>query len=151
MLAVAAVTTFTQQGSPSPERILLRHVVRDPGSVYLVPRSDGRIVIGSTVEGAGFDKRVLPDTIQRLHQAAANLVPEVGQARMLESWAGLRPGTPDNLPIMGETRTPGYYVCTGHYRDGILLAPISGEIMAQVIRGMSPEHDISAFSPQRFK
>jgi glycine oxidase len=131
-------------------RDLLRHVVRGP-EVYLVPRSDGRIVVGSTLEHAGFDKRVNPETVQRLHQKAAEMAPDLGQARMLEAWAGLRPGTPDHLPILGRGAVDGYFVATGHYRDGILLAPITAEVMTQMIRGVQPAFDISAFSPQRFK
>jgi glycine oxidase len=130
-------------------RNVLRHVIRAP-EVYLVPRSDGRIVIGSTLEEAGYDKRIDVDTIQRLHQAAIRMVPALGEARMLEAWAGLRPGTPDALPILGATTTPGYFVATGHFRDGILLAPITARLMAQVITGVQPECDISAFSPARF-
>ncbi len=132
-----------------PRRDFLRHVVRGPGA-YLVPRSDGRILIGATLEEAGFDKRTEPDTIQGLHQAAAHLAPELGQARMLEVWAGLRPGTPDKLPILGATSLPGYFVATGHFRDGILLAPVTALLMTQVVRGAKPEFDISAFSPARF-
>jgi glycine oxidase len=128
---------------------VLHHVIRAP-EVYLVPRSDGRIVIGSTVEEAGYDKRTDVDTIQRLHQAAIRMVPALTQARMLEAWAGLRPGTPDALPILGASTIPGYFVATGHFRDGILLAPISAHLMAQVIMGMAPDYDISAFSPTRF-
>ena len=133
----------------APRRDFLRHVVRGPGA-YLVPRSDGRILIGATLEEAGFDKRTNANTIQRLHQAAANLAPELGQARMLEAWAGLRPGTPDKLPILGATSLPGYFVATGHFRDGILLAPVTALVMTQVVRGAKPEFDISAFSPARF-
>jgi glycine oxidase len=128
---------------------VLTHVVRAP-EVYLVPRSDGRIIIGSTLEEAGYDKRIDADTIQRLHQAAIALVPTLEQARVIEAWAGLRPGTPDNLPILGETSRPGYFVATGHFRDGILLAPITAEIMARAITGEKPDQDISAFSPARF-
>ena len=131
-------------------RDLLRHVVRGP-EVYLVPRSDGRIVVGSTLEHAGFDKRVNPETVQRLHQKAAEMAPDLGQARMLEAWAGLRPGTPDDLPALGRGIVDGYFLATGHYRDGILLAPITAEVMTQVLRGQQPEFDLSAFSPQRFK
>jgi glycine oxidase len=133
----------------APRRDFLRHVVRGPGA-YLVPRSDGRILIGATLEEAGFDKRTDADTIQSLHQAGANLAPELGQARMLEAWAGLRPGTPDNLPIMGATSLPGYFVAAGHFRDGILLTPITALLMTQVVRGTRPEFDISSFSPMRF-
>jgi len=130
-------------------RNLLRHVVRAP-EAYLVPRSDGRIIIGATVEEAGFDKRTDADTIRRLHDGAINLIPELGSARMLEAWAGLRPGSPDNLPILGATSTPGYYVATGHFRDGILLAPITAQVMAQVACGEKPDFDIAPFSPARF-
>jgi glycine oxidase len=130
-------------------RNVLRHVIRAP-DVYLVPRSDGRIVIGSTLEEAGYDKRTDVDTIQRLHHAAIRMVPALSEARMLQAWAGLRPGTPDALPILGAATTPGYFVATGHFRDGILLAPITARLMAQVITGMKPEIDISAFSPSRF-
>jgi len=133
-----------------PSRTLLKHVIRSP-QVYLIPRSDGRLLVGATVEEAGFDKRTDPATIQRLHKAALALVPELADAKILEDWAGLRPGTPDALPILGETATPGYYVATGHFRDGILLAPITAEAMAALIEGRTPEHDLTAFSPARFK
>jgi len=127
----------------------LQHVIR-ASEVYLVPRSDGRILIGATVEEAGYDKRTDSDTIQRLHQGALDLVPALNAARVLEAWAGLRPGTPDDLPILGVTATPGYFVATGHFRNGILLAPVTAHVMAQVVTGVKSEYDISAFSPQRF-
>jgi glycine oxidase len=132
-----------------PERTMLRHVIRTP-EVYLIPRSDGRLLIGATVEEAGFDKRTVPETIQNLRRAALALVPRLADARILEAWAGLRPGTPDKLPILGTTPTPGYFVATGHFRDGILLAPISAQVMAAVITGTSPAHDLFAFSAARF-
>ena len=132
-----------------PKHGLVEHVIRAP-EVYLVPRSDGRILIGSTLEEAGFDKQVVPATIQRLHQAAANLVPELGEAKMLESWAGLRPGTPDQLPILGATAIPNYFVAAGHYRDGILLAPITAQLMSQVVRGGTSDLDLTPFSAARF-
>jgi glycine oxidase ThiO len=130
-------------------RRLLSHVVRSP-QVYLVPRSDGRLLIGATVEDVGFDKRVDPAIIQRLHQDAANLVPEIGQMRMHEAWAGLRPGTPDDLPILGATAVPGYFVATGHYRNGILLSPLTARLMTSLIRGQEPGFDLSPFSASRF-
>jgi glycine oxidase len=128
---------------------VLRHVIRS-NDVYIVPRSDGRIVIGSTVEEAGFDKRTDPDVILHLHQAAIDLIPALEKTRILEAWAGLRPGTPDGLPILGDTATPGYFVATGHFRDGILLAPITAQLMAQLIIGKNLDYDISAFSLARF-
>jgi glycine oxidase len=133
----------------SPSRSLLKHVVRSP-EVYLIPRSDGRILAGATVEEAGFDKRTDAPAIQRLHRAAIEMVPSLKNARILEDWAGLRPGTPDGLPILGESATPGYYVATGHFRDGILLAPITARLMAQVIAEKNPEHNLEALSPTRF-
>ena len=130
-------------------RDLLQHVIRSP-EVYLVPRSDGRVVIGATLEEAGFDKRTNPNAIHRLHRAAIHLLPALENARVLEAWAGLRPGTPDNLPILGATATPGYFVATGHFRDGILLAPVTAQLMAQVVTGARLEYDIAAFSASRF-
>jgi glycine oxidase len=133
----------------SPSRNLLKHVIRAP-EVYLIPRSDGRILVGTTVEEAGFDKRTEVATIQRLHRAAVALIPELRNAKILEDWAGLRPGTPDQLPILGATATPGYYVATGHFRDGILLAPITAQVMAEVITGTECRYDLKPFSPARF-
>ena len=132
-----------------PERELLRLVIRTP-EAYLIPRSDGRLLVGATVEEAGFDKRTDPATIQRLHRAAVKMVPKLADAKILEDWAGLRPGTPDALPILGATPTPGYFVATGHFRDGILLAPITAHVMADVIEGRTPEHDLTPFSSSRF-
>jgi glycine oxidase len=132
-----------------PQRELIRHVIRTP-EAYLIPRSDGRLLVGTTVEDAGFDKRTDAETIQKLYRASIKLVPKLQGAKILEDWAGLRPGTPDALPILGATSTPGYFVATGHYRDGILLAPVTAEIMASVLEGKTSEHDLSAFSPSRF-
>ena len=146
MLALAPVVTPTNL---TTSKKLLHHVVR--GDVYIIPRGDGRIVVGSTAEDVGFNKRVDAPTIQNLHQAAANLVPSIGEARILEDWAGLRPGTPDGLPIVGRAQVEGYFVSTGHYRDGILLAPITARLMSQLIRGCAPEIDIAQFSPDRFR
>lgn len=133
----------------APSRGLIKHVIRAP-EVYLIPRSDGRIVVGTTVEDVGFDKRTDVATIQRLHRAAIALVPELRNAKILEDWAGLRPGTPDALPILGPTPTPGYLVATGHFRDGILLAPITAKVMAEVIEGKNPGHDLTHFLSARF-
>ncbi len=127
----------------------LRHTVRS-AEVYLLPRSEGRVLIGATVEEAGFDKTVDADTIQRLHRAAANLVPAIGEARIIEAWAGLRPGTPDGLPILGPGTIPGTFIATGHFRNGILLAPVTAILMRQMIEGKETGFDLRAFSPRRF-
>lgn len=132
-----------------PTRNLLRHVIRTP-DVYLVPRSDGRLLIGATLEEAGFDKHVNADTIHRLHRAALAVLPPIADARILEDWAGLRPGTPDSLPILGPTGIPGYCVATGHYRDGILLTPVTARAMTQVLTGENCAYDLAAFSAARF-
>ncbi len=134
----------------APEGLHLRHVVRVE-AVYVVPRSDGRILIGATQEEAGFDRSVERETIERLHQAADGLFPALRSARVVESWSGLRPGTPDALPILGPTATPGYFVAAGHYRNGFLLAPLTAQAMANVIRGSEPPVDITRFSPARFE
>lgn len=129
---------------------LLRRTVHG-AEVYLVPRADGRIIIGATAEDVGFDKRVEPEVIQRLHKAAAIFVPAVGEARILEAWSGLRPATTDNLPIMGATPLANYYVSTGHFRNGILLAPASARIVADTIVGAKPEIDATPFRAVRFE
>lgn len=127
----------------------LEHVVRSEGC-YLIPRSDGRIVVGSTVEEVGFDKNVQPEVIQRLHRAAAILMPELGEGKILEAWAGLRPGTPDALPMIGETSYRGYLAATGHFRDGILLAPITAHIIGELVAGQTPDFSLIPFAPERF-
>jgi glycine oxidase len=132
-----------------PEKEMVRHVVRAP-DVYLVPRSDGRLLIGATAEEAGFNKQTVPETIKKLRDAALDLVPRLADARILEAWAGLRPGTPDGLPILGATPTEGYFVATGHFRDGILLAPATAKLMAQLMTAQSPHVDLSNFSATRF-
>jgi glycine oxidase len=127
----------------------LQHVIRRE-DVYLVPRSNGRIVIGSTLEDAGFDKHTDVDTIQRLLHAARELVPALASAKVHQDWAGLRPGTPDHLPLLGATSVRGYFVASGHYRDGILLAPVTAQLITELILGGTLSHDLSAFSPLRF-
>jgi glycine oxidase len=128
---------------------LLSHVVRAP-EAYLVPRSSGKILVGATLEDAGFDKFVEAEMVEKLHRAAAVLIPELAAAPVVQSWAGLRPGTPDDLPIMGETETQGIFVSGGHFRNGILLAPVATKVMADLIMGRPSEIDISPFSPARF-
>ena len=129
---------------------LLNRVVRAE-EAYLVPRSSGKILVGATVEDAGFDKTVDPEVINKLRREAAELIPELATAPVVESWAGLRPGSPDDLPIMGETETRGIMISSGHFRNGILLAPAAAKVMADLIMGKAPKIDISGFSPARFE
>jgi glycine oxidase len=129
----------------------LRHVVRNRETdTYLVPRRNGEIAVGSTVEEAGFDKRVDPDVIQTLHQRAADILPELGEGLIHHSWTGLRPATPDKLPILGADSLPGVFIATGHFRSGILLAPATAAVMADLIAGCAPKIDLSPFNPARF-
>jgi glycine oxidase len=127
----------------------LKHVVR-AADVYLVPRTDGRLVIGSTLEEGGYDKRTEVNTIQRLLHAAIEVVPGLAQAKIHDDWAGLRPATPDELPILGQSDIAGLFLATGHFRDGILLAPITAQVMTDVILGKAPGYDMASFSPERF-
>jgi glycine oxidase len=117
---------------------------------YLVPRSDGRILAGSTLENAGFEKIVTPAGLEKIIRAAVELAPALASAEIVETWAGLRPGTPDNLPILGRTNIEGLIVATGHYRNGILLAPVTAKLVAGWINGQNTGIDVSAFSPLRF-
>lgn len=128
---------------------LLEHVVA-AREVYLVPRSSGKIFVGATVEDAGYDKTVDPETIRGLREAAARFVPKLASAPMVSSWAGLRPGSPDDLPLLGQTATPGIFTAGGHFRNGILLAPATARVLADLVTGRPAELDISAFSPLRF-
>ena len=131
----------------APER--LRGVVRAPG-VYLIPRGEGRVTIGSTIEDAGFDETVREASIAALAERARALVPELQPLPQAEHWAGLRPGTPDALPVLGAAAMEHGWHATGHYRDGILLAPATARLMAQMILGETPEIPVGDFSPQRF-
>lgn len=133
-----------------PEATLLQHVLRTP-EVYVVPRSSGKILIGATVEDVGFDKSVDPSAIHQLQNATAKYLPEFASAPIIQSWAGLRPGTPDDLPLIGPTDVPRVFAATGHFRNGILLAPITAKIMADLLQGRPSPLDIRAFSPSRFR
>jgi glycine oxidase len=137
-----------------PPALLLHLVVRTP-EIYIVPRttnsSERRAIIGATIEDAGFDKTVHPADIAKLHALAATLLPQLVSAPILESWAGLRPATPDGLPILGALPTHSHHhMATGHYRNGILLAPATAHLVAQSILGEPTSLDLSPFSPARF-
>jgi glycine oxidase len=113
--------------------------------------------VGATIERVGFDERVDKSAIAGLVQAARRLMPELERSDPPKCWAGLRPGTPDGLPVMGRTAGEGAengvarcWHVTGHYRDGILLAPATARIMAQAIAGERTDVPLEAFSPRRF-
>jgi glycine oxidase len=117
--------------------------------VYLVPREDGSVLIGSTLEHVGFRKEVTAGAIGQLLDAAARLCPEVTSARFVTAWAGLRPGTPDGWPLLGESGVDGLFLAAGHFRNGILLAPATARHMADLLTGR-PAPALSPFSVDRF-
>jgi glycine oxidase len=131
----------------SPE-VLLQRVLRTERG-YLVPRLGGRIVAGSTLEEVGFDKRVTAGGIRKILNAAIELAPNLANAQIVETWAGLRPATPDNLPILGPTEVEGLFIATGHYRNGILLAPVTAKIVCDWILNKTMTAT-AIFSPMRF-
>lgn len=119
-------------------------------SVYLVPRADGEIVIGATQEELGFDTRVTAGGLWELLRDARELLPGLTELEFAEVTAGLRPGSPDNAPLMGPTGLPGLYLGTGHFRNGILLAPVSADALAAMLLD-GPVPEVAApFSPARF-
>jgi glycine oxidase len=119
--------------------------------IYLVPRNDGRILAGATVEYAGFDRAVTAAGIHANLSGAIELVPVLGQARVEETWAGLRPDTPDHMPILGPTGIKGLTMATGHFRSGVLLTPITARLVAEHISGRMLSADWDRFSPLRFQ
>jgi glycine oxidase len=118
--------------------------------VYLVPHSDQRVWIGSTTEFVGFEKRETAGAVRTLVQEAIRLVPALGNATFRGAWSGLRPATPDALPILGETPVPGLFLATGHFRNGILLAPITARVMAEVVSNGKTRKDLSPYRYGRF-
>jgi glycine oxidase len=132
------------------EPIRVAHVIRSERG-YIVPREDGRLVAGSTLEDAGFEKRVTPEGLGQILRAATELLPALSSASVVETWSGLRPGTPDHLPILGPTDVPGLLMATGHYRNGILLAPITAQLMREWIVQGKTSIEAGAFSPLRFE
>jgi glycine oxidase len=129
--------------------VSLGRVVRSHRT-YLVPRPDGRIVAGSTLEEAGFRKQVTPAGIKHILEGALELCPALGNAEVLETWSGLRPGTSDDLPIIGPTEIEGLLIATGHYRNGILLAPVTAKAIRNFLARSHTDIDSQAFSPLRF-
>jgi len=103
--------------------------------VYLVPRPDGRLIVGATSEEQGFDTVATAGGVHELLREAYRLLPEVAELELLDAMAGLRPGTPDNLPIVGPGAIEGLLLATGHYRNGILLAPLAAETIAERLTG----------------
>ena len=120
------------------------------GSSYFVPRSGGELVVGATNEDVGFDLSNTPAGLGRLLTDAQQISSHAGCYPILETWTGLRPATPDALPILGPSAIPGLYYATGHYRNGVLLAPITAAIVADLIDGQKPGVSIEPYLPSRF-
>ena len=128
----------------------LRHVTYGPRG-YLVPRPSGTIVAGSTMEYVGFDSGTTPEGLAKVRSAAEEIAPGLAVSTITLEWAGLRPITPDMLPIIGRDETCEHIIyAAGHSRNGILMAPLTGETVAALTVGESPDHDLSRFRPGRF-
>ncbi|MFC6085690.1 glycine oxidase ThiO [Sphaerisporangium aureirubrum] len=140
------------RGAPGFLGHCVRGVVHG-SSAYLVPRGDGEVVLGASQEEMGFDTRVTAGGLYELLRDARELVPGITELEVVDTFAGLRPGTPDNLPVIGPTSLPGLMLATGHHRGGVLLAPLTAEHVAGELAGGRPEGDppVAAIcSPMRF-
>jgi len=137
---------------PEAETPFVRHVVYSPRA-YIVPRRDGRLLAGSTSERAGFDSSVTADGLRSIASRAAEIAPGVESLSVSDSWAGLRPRAADERPLLGEScEVKNLFYATGYYRNGILLAPVAGEIVAELVAGGTtrwPPQTLKAFSPAR--
>jgi len=129
---------------------IARHVIYSSRG-YLVPRRDGRVLAGSTVEHVGFDKSITDEGSKSIRSMALEIAPGIAVLPMIDSWAGVRPRAKDGLPVLGlSAGVAGLFYATGHYRNGILLAPITGKVLADaIVDGMMPAN-LEAFSPRRF-
>ncbi len=136
-----------------PPSLQLDTVLRTP-DIYIVPRiqgpNAGRAILGATIEDRGFDKSIHPAAIAHLHTLAAQLIPEFASAPILETWAGLRPATSDGLPLLGALPgNPRHLLASGHYRNGILLAPATAQLIAQLLLNETPAIDPTSYTPNR--
>ncbi len=125
-------------------RGLVRH-----RSIYLVPRDDGRLVVGASQEERGFDTTVTAGATRELLDDAAAIVPGIDELELTETIAGLRPTTPDNAPAIGWSRLPGLMIATGHHRNGVLLAPITADAVTALVNGKDPDPVIAVADPNR--
>jgi glycine oxidase len=130
---------------------LFRHVVDSP-RCYLVPRAGGRVIAGATVERTGDRKAVTPWGLRLLIDGATEIAPALEHAPLAEAWSGLRPGTPDDLPILGpDPDVPNLVYAAGHFRNGILLAPLTGERVGALLSGGAWAEDVAGFGIGRFE
>jgi glycine oxidase len=130
---------------------IARHVIYSSRG-YLVPRRDGRVLAGSTVEHVGFERSVTDEGVDAIKSMALEIAPGLAALPMIDSWAGFRPRAPDGLPVIGTCEgIEGLFYATGHYRNGILLAPITGKVIADAIVDGVMRAGLNAFSPDRFR
>jgi glycine oxidase len=130
-------------------KLKLQKVLRSERG-YVVPRADGRIIAGSTLENVGFTRGTTPEGLRKIFEAAVELAPALADAEIVETWSGLRPDTPDHLPIIGPTDVQGLLIATGHYRNGILLAPVTAKLIRDWVVEGKTSFDAERFSPLRF-
>ena len=128
---------------------LVRHVIWAPG-VYLVPRSNGRLILGTTVEERGFDETLTAGATLTLLEAAWRALPAIDELAIDEMWAGFRPGSPDDAPILGPCAVEGLVLATGHHRNGILLTPVTADEVSRCILDGKASATITPFSIARF-
>ena len=126
-----------------------RHMIRWEHA-YMVPRRNGELIVGATNEDAGFDRSITPAGVGSLLQRAQQLSSHLADLPIGEIWTGLRPATPDGLPVIGRAEVEGLFYATGHYRNGILLAPITAASMVSVIENRPAPVSLEAFAPSRF-
>lgn len=129
---------------------IVRGVVQG-SSVYLVPRAGGEVVVGATQEEMGYDTRITAGGVYELLRDAHALVPGITELELTETRVGLRPGSPDNGPVIGATALPGLYVATGHHRSGVLLTPVTADAMAEIITTGNAPEEATDFLPGRFE
>ncbi|HET6833761.1 MAG TPA: glycine oxidase ThiO [Acidimicrobiales bacterium] len=143
---------LTLRQPPGPP--LVTHTVRGlvhGFTVYLVPRADGRLIVGATVQERGWDTRVTAGGAYELVRDALALVPGLDDAELVAVRAGLRPGTPDDVPLIGRSAMEGLVMATGHYRNGILLTPITAEAVVAAVAGEPLPPEVGACDPRRFE
>jgi glycine oxidase len=131
-----------------PKGLFRRAVMSEAG--YAVQRRDGRILVGSTIERAGFEKTLTLEGMQKILTGVLRMSSRLAGCTFVDGWAGFRPLTPDQLPILGPARYPGLYAATGHFRHGILLAPATAVALADLIVDGKSSFDLSAFAWKRF-
>ena len=141
--------TLAASGSSSLLNRTVRGIVQG-SSVYLVPREDGEIVVGATQEEMGPDRTVTAGGVWQLLRDARAIVPGITELELAEAVAGLRPGTPDNAPVIGPSQLPGLVLATGHFRAGVLLAPVTADLVAGLLATGTMDQAAAPFSAQRF-